>query len=102
MRIVGIQPLKIWCRRPGSNRHGPFGPWDFKSQASAYSATPACMTVIDERLIAKSIRGCWRDGDLNGEKRTMRHSQLSIRRDLVYVRGMVTTNVSSLACRGRL
>ena len=30
-----------WCRRPGSNRYGPCGPWDFKSQASANSATPA-------------------------------------------------------------
>jgi len=49
------------------------------------------MTLVDEWLIAKSIEGCWREGDLNGEKTTMRHSQLSMRRDLVYVRGMVTT-----------
>ena len=40
----------MWCRRPGSNRHGPFGPWDFKSQASAYSATPA--------LVEDATR-CW-------------------------------------------
>ena len=26
------QVLGNWCRRPGSNRYGPCGPWDFKSK----------------------------------------------------------------------
>ena len=30
-----------WCRWPGSNRYGYFYPRDFKSRASACSATPA-------------------------------------------------------------
>ena len=30
-----------WCRWPGSNRYGMLVPWDFKSHASACSATPA-------------------------------------------------------------
>ncbi len=30
-----------WCRRPESNRYDRFGPQDFKSCASASSATPA-------------------------------------------------------------
>ena len=30
-----------WCRRPGSNRYGIIVPQDFKSWASASSATPA-------------------------------------------------------------
>ncbi len=38
--------LLKWCRRPGSNRYGPCGPWDFKSQASAYSATPALVEAL--------------------------------------------------------
>ena len=31
----------IWCRKPGSNRYGRNLPRDFKSRASANSATPA-------------------------------------------------------------
>ena len=31
----------LWYRRPGSNRYDPLGSPDFKSGASAYSATPA-------------------------------------------------------------
>ena len=30
-----------WCPEPDSNRHGPFGPTDFKSVASTYSAIRA-------------------------------------------------------------
>lgn len=33
--------LRMWCRRPDLNRHGPLSPRDFKSLASACSATPA-------------------------------------------------------------
>ena len=33
--------LKRWCRGRGSDPHGPLGPQDFKSCASASSATPA-------------------------------------------------------------
>ena len=33
--------LQYWCRRPGSNRYGYHYPQDFKSWASANSATPA-------------------------------------------------------------
>ena len=47
-----------WCRRPGSNRYGPFGPWDFKSQASAYSATPARVTIVQFiREVKKKVIG---------------------------------------------
>ena len=35
--------VDIWCRSPGSNRDGLFSPRDFKSLASACSATPACL-----------------------------------------------------------
>lgn len=33
--------LFFWCRGPESNRYGCFQPRDFKSRASASSATPA-------------------------------------------------------------
>ena len=36
-----ISDWKKWCRTPGSNRYGKLIPQDFKSWASAYSATPA-------------------------------------------------------------
>lgn len=36
-------PLPIWCRRPESNRYDLEGPQDFKSCASANSATSACL-----------------------------------------------------------
>ncbi len=35
---------RIWCRGRGSNPHGGHPPQDFKSCASACSATPACHT----------------------------------------------------------
>ena len=39
-------PLRdIWCRRSGSNRHEIEVSRDFKSRASAYSATPAYSAV---------------------------------------------------------
>ncbi len=33
----------MWCRGRGSNPHAPFGARDFKSRASANSATPALL-----------------------------------------------------------
>ena len=36
-----IYKIEKWCRTPGSNRYGMLLPRDFKSRASAYSATPA-------------------------------------------------------------
>ena len=33
----------FWCRGPESNRYGDHSPTDFKSVASASSATPACV-----------------------------------------------------------
>ena len=36
-----------WCRGRGSNPHGPLGPQDFKSCASASSATPALTGAED-------------------------------------------------------
>ena len=46
LEVLDIKnPLKIkgfsFCRRPGSNRYGYFYPRDFKSRASASSATAA-------------------------------------------------------------
>ena len=39
---IGARNLTpIWCPRPGSNRHGNLFPQDFKSWASANSATSA-------------------------------------------------------------
>jgi hypothetical protein len=35
-----------WCRGWGTIPHGPFGPQDFKSCASASSATPACDSIL--------------------------------------------------------
>ena len=35
----------LWCRRPGSNRYGYRYPRDFKSRASAYSATSAWLKL---------------------------------------------------------
>ena len=44
------KPLKIkgfsFCRRPGSNRYGYFYPRDFKSRASASSATTAHIIIM--------------------------------------------------------
>ena len=37
-----------WCRGPESNRHGDHSPQDFKSCASASSATPAFFGAEDE------------------------------------------------------
>ena len=39
-------PGLLWCRRPGSNRHGCRHPRDFKSRASANFATPASACFI--------------------------------------------------------
>ena len=37
----GERYAKPWCRERESNPHGPFGPRDFKSRASANFAIPA-------------------------------------------------------------
>lgn len=37
----GCETYDCWCREPDSNRHGSHEPGDFKSPASANSATPA-------------------------------------------------------------
>jgi hypothetical protein len=37
--------VSFWCPRPGSNRHGRHRPTDFKSVASAYSATRAHLNL---------------------------------------------------------
>ena len=42
-RIYGV-----WCRWPGSNRYGNFFPRDFKSRASASSATSAYLSTTYE------------------------------------------------------
>ena len=41
----------VWCRRPGSNRYGTFVPPDFKSDASACSATPASSPKLPDYYI---------------------------------------------------
>ena len=43
-------PIHGWCRRPGSNRYETLVSRDFKSRASACSATPA-------KLPVESVRG---------------------------------------------
>ena len=40
-----LHPAILWCRRPESNRYGVLAPQDFKSCASASSATSACHRV---------------------------------------------------------
>ena len=40
------------CRRPGSNRHGYYYPRDFKSRASANSATAANVVRSVTRTLA--------------------------------------------------
>ena len=50
------------CRRPGSNRHGYYYPRDFKSRASANSATAAYVTIFDrdKATFAECKRSkCW-------------------------------------------
>ncbi len=42
--------LHIWCGRQESNLHGC--PYDPKSYASAYSATPATSIIVDSRFRA--------------------------------------------------
>ena len=39
-------PRVIWCWRPESNRYGELPPQDFKSCASASSATPASLNSV--------------------------------------------------------
>ncbi len=41
IELRALNILKKWCRGPESNRHGSHLPQDFKSCASASSATPA-------------------------------------------------------------
>src|SRR5262249_24643509 len=41
--------IPLWCRRPESNRHGPFGPRDFKSRASTNFATPAGQAMLTKK-----------------------------------------------------
>jgi len=41
-----LSSRKTWCRGPESNRHGLEGPRDFKSLASANSATPATTPAL--------------------------------------------------------
>ena len=45
-REASYASLLSYCRRPGSNRYGYHYPRDFKSRASAYSATPA-FTILN-------------------------------------------------------
>lgn len=45
--------LKLKCRGPDSNRHGPLGPTDFKSVVSSYSTTPAANPLINPALEAR-------------------------------------------------
>ena len=42
----------MWCRRPGSNRHEGLVSPDFKSGASAYSATPASQLCHDNIIFS--------------------------------------------------
>ena len=53
MRFRGV----CSCRRPGSNRHGCCHPWDFKSQASANSATPAVIHFRTPRYFSIAAPG---------------------------------------------
>ena len=46
-------PGLLWCRRPGSNRHGCRHPRDFKSRASANFATPAIARFIVSAALHK-------------------------------------------------
>ena len=39
--MAAYERIAWWCRGPESNRYGCFQPRDFKSRASASSATPA-------------------------------------------------------------
>ena len=50
-----------WCRRPGSNRYDTLVSRDFKSRASACSATPAKLPVESIRyaLLTRSHRFAW-------------------------------------------
>ena len=48
--------LENWCRGRGSNPHAPFGTRDFKSRASASSATPACNGINSLRWLLRRIR----------------------------------------------
>ena len=55
----------ILCRRPGSNRHGYYYPRDFKSRASANSATAAILSY-HIRATAQYVRSTqWTFGDSN-------------------------------------
>ena len=53
--------LFFWCRGPESNRYGCFQPRDFKSRASASSATPAATNGAGDgnRTHVTSLEG-WR------------------------------------------
>jgi hypothetical protein len=42
-----MQLVKIWCRRPDLNWYGSHLPQDFKSCASADSATPANKKIME-------------------------------------------------------
>src|SRR5699024_6933246 len=48
--------MGAWCRGPESNRHGSNLPQDFKSCASANSATPATKIIISYLIFFKSGR----------------------------------------------
>ena len=43
------------CRRPGSNRYGYYYPRDFKSRASACSATPAYSVIREANRAMNAI-----------------------------------------------
>ena len=43
-RVISAWTRKMWCRKPESNRYGSHLPQDFKSWASASSATPAYLS----------------------------------------------------------
>jgi hypothetical protein len=48
-------------RGPDLNRHGPCGPWDFKSHASTNSATPAKTSRLARRLSPRPCVGACHD-----------------------------------------
>ena len=48
----------FWCRKPGSNRYGKLIPRDFKSRASASSATPAYPAFLLPNYYITTISKC--------------------------------------------
>ena len=56
---TGLAQKTFWCREPELNRHGPFGPRDFKSRVSTRFHHPGTHEVIFMEVTIHKVPRQW-------------------------------------------